>query len=101
MDSGHSSATWTVEEDCVLVGVSTSSANTLISDNPTLSLTDITAPANSSVRNDLILWLSSGSATGSQLPLLNIPLAKGKRIFVISGVTSVVTLYVEPVVSAE
>jgi|SRR6267154_3840556 len=88
------SQSWVADQDYVLSAVFSTSTggNAMVSTDPSLAITDITAAAAKKIIFDL-LWFSSTAAR--QPPSAQIPIAEGSTLYVVSGAVLSVLLYLE------
>src|SRR6266576_4989373 len=88
--------TWTVDEDCVLVGAQTPGGNVLISEDPQLTLNNVITPTVAESAMAIFLWLSSGGAAGAAIYFpTKIPLQVSRQLYVTSGQATTVALFLD------
>jgi hypothetical protein len=74
-----------------------SNTNCFVTPNPSLAVTDVTAPASNSVRYDIYLMAiaSTGLSTAKPAFDVKIPVSKGETLYVVAAAQTSATLYFE------
>lgn len=93
--SAAGTISWTPDRDCELSSASSSAGQFFISENPSLTLADFTAPSSNNVRNDLLFvgWSATTAAAHKPAVDLKIPLSKDRTYYVQITAVGTVMLY--------
>jgi len=90
-------STWVADRDCFLVGVQQAgAANVLISEDPSLTVTEFLAPTVRRIYWTVYAWSAGGTVIGCISPTMKIPISAGKTLLVVTkSAKTVVLLYLE------
>jgi hypothetical protein len=96
-------SSWVADRDCVLVGVQeTGGANVLVSEDPSLTVTELLSPTVTRIYWTIYAWLSGGTVFGNVAPPMRIPISAGKTLLVVTkAAKTAVLLYLDDPISPE
>jgi len=97
---GASTRSWVVDQDCVLLDANSTGLQFVISQNPSLVLTDITGAGADTVRDDVIMFGATSASSAAARPPsfpLKFPLSKDSTLYVAVSTGGCVFLYLDSV----
>ena len=89
-----------VDQDCVLLDANSTGLQFVISQNPSLVLTDITGAGADTVRDDVIMFGATSASSAAARPPsfpLKFPLSKDSTLYVVVSTGGCVFLFLDSV----
>jgi hypothetical protein len=92
MFSAAGTQSWKADRACILSSVAlTTGGNAVVSSNPSLAITDVTAPGANGTRYDVMAFCPAGRSWPAES--MKIPIAAGEAVYVALSGAGTVILY--------